>query len=261
MVQEKKLLVGEIFKEPLIDVLLTDLEQTSFSFHRVKLGGPLERSQQMSVNVKIGDYVHCGDKIGEFIGTPVIIGESGRVITLTKTELTLQKTQPVLFYSEATPHLRENEWVQRGSPILTLTHQTLVTGDIVQGIPRIEQLFEASTPLPLPDEDPSHESLNSQAREIFRRNWSKVPLPTAVRQALGEIQQIIVESIQKIYMSQGVLIADKHMEVIVKQMSSKGRILDNGSTGFLINEIVPLQKIENANLTTSGKKALYAVQL
>ena len=244
----------------------------------------LETSPQITLNVKVGDYVHCGDKIGEFFETPlggrlgkaeqggvpfedwqrnyvpVIIGDSGRIITLTKTQLTLQKTQPVLFYSEATSHVRENEWVQRGSPILTLTHQTLVTGDIVQGIPRIEQLFEAvtSSSSALPDDEPLYETLHSQAREIFRRNWSKVPLPTAVRQALEEIQQIIVESIQKVYLSQGVLIADKHIEIIVKQMTSKGQIIDNGNTGFIINEVLPLQKIENANLTTSGKKAVYA---
>ena len=245
-----------------------------------------EASQQITLSVKIGDYVHCGDKIGALhskasgsrrllseaeqelrsaVGSnrnmvPVIIGDSGRVITLTKAQLTLQKTQPVLFYSEATSHVRENEWVQRGSPILTLTHQTLVTGDIVQGIPRIEQLFEAvtSSSSALPDDEPLYETLHSQAREIFRRNWSLVPLPTAVRQALEEIQQIIVESIQKVYLSQGVLIADKHIEIIVKQMTSKGQIIDNGNTGFIINEVLPLQKIENANLTTSGKKAVYA---
>ena len=217
-------------------------------------------SQHITLNIKIGDYVHCGDKIGEFFETPLIIGDSGRVITLTKTQLTLQKTQPVLFYSEATSHVRDNEWVQRGSPILTLTHQTLVTGDIVQGIPRIEQLFEAvtSSSSALPDDEPLYETLHSQAREIFRRNWSKVPLPTAVRQALEEIQQIIVESIQKVYLSQGVLIADKHIEIVVKQMTSKAQIIDNGNTGFIINEVLPLQKIENANLTTSGKKAVYA---
>ena len=219
-----------------------------------------DQKHRMTVNVKIGDYVHSGDKIGEFFGTPIIIGDSGKVITLTKNQLTLQKTQPVLFYSEATIHVEQNEWVQRGSPILTLTHQTLVTGDIVQGIPRIEQLFEAvtSSPSASVDDKPLHETLHSKAREIFRRDWSKMPLPTAVRHALEEIQQIIVESIQKVYLSQGVLIADKHIEIIVKQMTSKGQILDNGNTGFLIDEIVPLRKIENANLTTAGKKAIYA---
>ncbi len=394
MVRPKKVISGEIFKEPLLDVFLTDLEQISFSLFSANRSSitkglrehehsdstesecsakwegisrskrsdfvsskekqsvhlpsdvykrrsvrssvdtakrrsvgpqlglranrrfaseavqprvaqptaehrPTEQgleTSQITLNVKIGDYVHCGDKIGELFErplgltkapllfrlgeaeqrgvpfeelqptalaanpVPVIIGDSGKVITLTKTQLTLQKTQPVLFYSEATSHVRENEWVQRGSPILTLTHQTLVTGDIVQGIPRIEQLFEAvtSSSSALPDDEPLYETLHSQAREIFRRNWSQAPLPTAVRQALEEIQQIIVESIQKVYLSQGVLIADKHIEIIVKQMTSKGQIIDNGNTGFILNEVLPLQKIENANLTTSGKKAVYA---
>ena len=279
MVTGKKQLSGELFKEPRLDIFLTDLEQTSFSLLSPRRVRPsqsrssvpqiapgeflifeeAENINQINLNVKIGDYVHCGDRIGEFLKTPLIIGDSGRVITLTKTQLTLQKTQPVLFYSEATSHVQENELVQRGSPILTLTHQTLVTGDIVQGIPQIEQLFEAvtSSASALPDDKPLYETLHSQVREIFRRNWSKMPLPSAVRQALEEIQQIIVESIQKVYLSQGVLIADKHIEIIVKQMTSKGQIIDNGNTGFILNEVLPLQKIENANLTTAGKKAVY----
>jgi hypothetical protein len=226
------------------NVLLQEQEQVDLTF---------------SPSVSIGNYVNSGDKIGELFGTPLIIGESGRVITLTKTQITIQKTQPVRFYSDAKRHVKKNEWVKRGSPILTLTHQTLVTGDIVQGIPQIERLFEAvsSSPSALPDDKPTYETLNSQTREIFRKNWSKVPFPSAVRQTLEEIQQIIVESIQKVYLSQGVLIADKHIEIIVKQMTSKGQIVDSGDTGFMMHEVLPLQKIENANLTTAGKKAVY----
>ena len=41
-------------------------------------------------------------------------------------------------------------------------------------------------------------------------------------------------------------------------MSSKAEVLDGGHTGLLLEELLPVQLIENANLTTPGKKALYA---
>ena len=196
--------------------------------------------------------------------TPIVLNTSGRVITISKTQLTIQKTQNVLFYNSANLHIKKGEWVKEGSPILTLTHQTLITGDIVQGIPRIEQLFEAFTSPPSTFKDRRvekfkdvHDTLHSQVRDIFRKHWLKSVLPIAVRKSLEEIQYILVESIQKVYLSQGVLIADKHIEIVIRQIASKGQILDSGTTGLFLEEILPIRHIENANLTTPGKKCLY----
>nr|YP_010731957.1 RNA polymerase beta'' subunit [Kalinella pachyderma]WDY12871.1 RNA polymerase beta'' subunit [Kalinella pachyderma] len=190
---------------------------------------------------------------------PIISGTTGKIIKISRTQITFQKVQSVLFYSNANLHVRHNDWVKRGSPILTLTHQTLITGDIVQGIPRIEQLFEAFTSPPHGTKNSNnlHNTLHTQVRDIFRKAWLQNVLPIAVRQSLEEIQQILVESIQKVYLSQGVLIADKHVEIIVRQMTSKVEVLDSGSTGLLLEEVLNLRQIENANLTTPGKKALY----
>ena len=198
---------------------------------------------------------------------PIIIPSSGRVLTISKTQIVVQKTQPVLFYDSARIHVKRGEWVKEGTPILTLTHQTLITGDIVQGIPRIEQLFEAFTSPPPGIKDKKgisqskfknvHDTLHSQVRDIFRKYWLKNVLPIAVRKSLEEIQYNIVEMIQKVYLSQGVLIADKHIEIIIRQMTSKGQILDTGSTGLLLEEVLPIRQIENANITTPGKKCLY----
>ena len=197
---------------------------------------------------------------------PIILNCSGRILTISKTQLVLQKTQPVLFYNSANLHVKKGEWVKEGSPILTLTHQTLITGDIVQGIPRIEQLFEAFTspPSAFKDRERSvtkfqnvHDTLHSRVRDIFRKHWFKSILPIAVRKSLEEIQYILVESIQKVYLSQGVLIADKHIEIIIRQIASKGQILDSGTTGLFLEEILPIRQIENANLVTPGKKCLY----
>jgi DNA-directed RNA polymerase subunit beta' len=64
------------------------------------------------------------------------------------------------------------------------------------------------------------------------RYRSKLPFDQAVRQSFYKIQQIIVDGVQRVYRSQGVSIADKHLEVIVKQMTSKVRIIEGGKQGF-----------------------------
>nr|YP_010731903.1 RNA polymerase beta'' subunit [Phyllosiphon coccidium]WDY12734.1 RNA polymerase beta'' subunit [Phyllosiphon coccidium] len=311
-------LSGEIFKEPFVDIFLTDLEQIAFSLkapptnqnsfnssslslHWRKLQAKGENAQsskeytskkeaslranqgksilsekaQIELHVKIGDYVYSGDTIGESCVDgwrgPLVVSASGRIIRISGSQIVLQRTQPVLYYSQAHVHVRRGQWIKKNTPILTLTNQTLVTGDIVQGIPRIEQLFEAPHSPPTATKEravtevsPSkgkshlHETLHSQVREIFRQNWREIALPAAVRRSLEQIQQILVESIQKVYLSQGVLIADKHIEIVVRQMTSKVEVLDGGDTGLLLEELLPIQNVENANLVTPGRKALYA---
>ena len=74
-----------------------------------------------------------------------------------------------------------------------------------------------------------------------------MPLDKAVRQSFYKIQQIIVDGVLHVYRSQGVTIADKHLEIIVKQMTSKVRILEGGQTGFFPGEIVDLEFVEQVN--------------
>ena len=299
----QRVISGEVFKDHLIDIFLTNLEQVAFSLkvsskitdldssillanatdtgyrvrtrdsynkknrykNRVLTGTSddakqLENSSLIEVGVQIANHINCGDSVGENCGRSAIAGRSGKVIKISKKQIILQKTQVLLFYSETSVHVKQGDWVKRGAPILTLTNNTLITGDIVQGIPRIEQLFEApnSPPLALRTGDYVYNSLHSQIIEIFRKNWLHAPLPIAVRKTLQEMQQILIESIQKVYLSQGVLIADKHIEIVVAQMTTKAQIIDSGSTGLFLEEVLSVREIENANLATPGKKALYA---
>ncbi len=62
-----------------------------------------------------------------------------------------------------------------------------------------------------------------------------------------EAQQYLVDEVQRVYRSQGVEIADKHIEIIVRQMTKKVRIVDSGDTNLLPGELVELQTFENEN--------------
>src|SRR5574344_2041591 len=61
------------------------------------------------------------------------------------------------------------------------------------------------------------------------------------------VQQYLTDEVQRVYRSQGVEIADKHVEVIVRQMTKKVKILEAGDTKLLPGELVELQLFENEN--------------
>ncbi|MFA6528166.1 MAG: DNA-directed RNA polymerase subunit beta', partial [Candidatus Gracilibacteria bacterium] len=70
------------------------------------------------------------------------------------------------------------------------------------------------------------------------------------------VQKYIMSEVQSIYASQGQTINDKHIEIIIRQMFSKTRIVDSGNTEFLTGEVADSIKVEKANekMKKTGKK-------
>jgi DNA-directed RNA polymerase subunit beta' len=70
------------------------------------------------------------------------------------------------------------------------------------------------------------------------------------------IQFLLIEKVQEVYIKQGVVISNKHLEVILKQMTSKIQILRSSDTFLLPNEILELKQINYINeiLKKSGRK-------
>ena len=69
----------------------------------------------------------------------------------------------------------------------------------------------------------------------------------AVEKSFLEAQQFLVENIVEAYANQGVKISEKHVEVIVRQMTSRVRILESGETGLLPGELVQHTWIQKFN--------------
>ena len=195
---------------------------------------------------------------GDNITNNIVTTESGQVLYIDSQKTTVRKAQTVLIYSQAIIAVLSGDWIKKGTPLMSLSYQKLVTGDIVQGLPKIEQFFEAPV---LRDGTFWSDSLQAKLNQFFQEEREKLPLAEAVRKSFSEIQRVLVEGVLRVYISQGVLIADKHLEVIIRQMTCKGRILYSGDTGFLRNELVSLDKIENVNQVTYGQKALYHPQV
>ncbi len=251
-------LKGEVVRDPLGYTVLFNSDQVSFFTEPQRLQvvpGQLVRSgEEITVKRSPNELEKMKFDGRNDNDMRLAVDRSGQILKIERNQITLRKAQAVLFYSQAVSHVSHGQWVTSGSPILTLTHQTLVTGDIVQGIPKIEQFFEASATkqgIPLAG------NLHRKLQTIFKENKKDLPRPEAVRKSLEDIQQVLVEGIQRVYLSQGVLIADKHLEVIVRQMTAKGKIIESGDTGLFHGEFVAIRRIEGVNLMTPGKKAVY----
>ena len=202
--------------------------------------------------VVVGQLIRYGEEIANGIAAP----KSGQIIQVDTNKVTLRKAQPILFPRGGSVDVSHGDYVKEGSPLLSLSYQRLVTGDIVQGIPKIEQLFEARE---TEGGQPLLSSLHSELEAIFLSYSTQLGLKLAVRESFKEIQQIIVDRVQRVYIAQGVLIADKHFEVVIRQMTSKVRILDGGRPGFLYGELVDLRRVEllNAGVPFANEQALY----
>ena len=243
---------GEILKTHL-DVtgtqnylVLTNEDQTSFSIANVFT------DKMPLLKTFLGKFIHYGTKIHPTLAIP----QSGLIIQIEKTKITLRKVQPILFSSKGLLSVYNRDLIEKNALVLRLFYQRLKTGDIVQGIPKIEQLFEARK---TNQGEILAGSLHEELKWLFLFYRKKYDSQQAARRSLEKIQQIIVNNVQKVYQSQGVTIAEKHLEIIVRQMTSKVQIITGGSTNLIPGELIDLDWIEvvNKGIQSKKKKAKY----
>ncbi|OUP20757.1 DNA-directed RNA polymerase subunit beta' [Lachnoclostridium sp. An196] len=184
-----------------------------------------------------------------------------------------------------------------GEPGTQLTMRTFHTGgvaggDITQGLPRVEELFEARKPkgLAIVTEIAGNATINDmkKKREIIVSNPETgdtktylIPFDSRIKimdgsyveagDALTEgsinphdilkikgvrsVQDYLLQEVQRVYRLQGVEINDKHIEMIVRQMLKKIRVEDNGDSDFLPGTLVDILEFEDINkqLVEEGK--------
>jgi DNA-directed RNA polymerase subunit beta' len=176
-----------------------------------------------------------------------------------------------------------------GEPGTQLTMRTFHTGgvagdDITQGLPRVEELFEARKPkgLAIISEISGRVSVNEQKkkREVVITNDSEgesksylIPYGSRIKVEDGQnveagdeltegsinphdilkikgvkgVQTYLLQEVQKVYRLQGVDINDRHIEVIVRQMLRKVRVEDAGDTDLLPGGLVDIFEFEREN--------------
>ena len=124
--------------------------------------------------------------------------------------------------SEDTVNLsNQGNWVPRGTFLGFFVYTTPISGDIVQGLPRIDALFEAR----------SSTGLAEQMIAVFNSLLEDgLDSQAATKGAFTFIRERLICRIQEAYLDQGVHIDDKHLEVIVRQMTSKVLINSSGDS-------------------------------
>ena len=176
-----------------------------------------------------------------------------------------------------------------GEPGTQLTMRTfhsggVAGGDITQGLPRVEEIFEARKPkglaiisdfagkVEIRDTKKKREVVVSNA-ETGETKAYLIPYGSRIKVQDGEeiaagdeltegsvnphdilkikgvsaVQNYMLREVQKVYRSQGVEINDKHIEIIVRQMLKKTRIEDAGDSEYLPGTLVDVLDIEEVN--------------
>ncbi len=185
----------------------------------------------------------------------------------------------------------ESQEVHAGDVIAKIHRETTKTRDITGGLPRVAELFEARKPkeaaiiseidgyvtfgkdvkgkqrvIVTPEIGEQKEYLIPKGKHVAVREGEFVKAgealmdgptnPHDILAVLGdkELSKYLVNEIQEVYRLQGVSINDKHIEVIVRQMLRKVRVIDPGDTKFLSGEQVEkyMFETENERLSTDG---------
>nr|YP_009732760.1 RNA polymerase beta'' subunit [Buxbaumia aphylla]QHU77102.1 RNA polymerase beta'' subunit [Buxbaumia aphylla] len=172
--------------------------------------------------------------------------ESGQIIAIYSDLLIIRLAKPYLATGRATIHNNYGEIIKEGDTLITLIYERLKSGDIIQGLPKVEQLLEArptnSVSINL---EKGFEDWNKDMTSFFGSVWGFF---FSARISMEQSQINLVDQIQKVYRSQGVYISDKHIEIIVRQMTSKVITLEDGMTNcFLPGELIEFSRAQRMN--------------
>ncbi|MBE9114902.1 DNA-directed RNA polymerase subunit beta' [Lusitaniella coriacea LEGE 07157] len=254
----------------------------------------LDLEEKPTANV--GDLIVAGSKIAAGTQSEA----SGQVVKVEGNAVTLRLARPYRVSAGAILQIADGDLVQRGDNLVLLVFERSKTGDIIQGLPRIEELLEARRPkeacilarrpgvaqvvygedeivdIKIVEADgvvtdypinPGQNAIVSDEQKVgvaepltdgpanpheiletfFEYYVDEKGVYEAALIGLQHAQAFLVDGVQSVYQSQGIDIADKHIEVIVRQMTSKVRIDDGGDTTMLPGELVELRQVEQVN--------------
>nr|YP_010934609.1 RNA polymerase beta'' subunit [Veronica anagallis-aquatica]AKZ23938.1 RNA polymerase beta'' subunit [Veronica americana]WKV26524.1 RNA polymerase beta'' subunit [Veronica anagallis-aquatica] len=187
--------------------------------------------------------------LGQFICENICITKnaphlkSGQVILVQVDSIVIRSAKPYLATPGATVHGHYGQILYEGDTLITFIYEKSRSGDITQGLPKVEQVLEVR-------------SIDSISMNLEKRveRWNEritrilgMPWAFLIGAELTIVQSRIslVNKIQKVYRSQGVQIHNRHLEIIVRQITSKVLVSEDGmSNVFSPGELIGLLRAE-----------------
>lgn len=258
-------------------------------------------------NLKLNHFL----KVNDIISTQLKTQISGYATFDTPFTCSIHQAAPIFITPGMQLNLENKNLIFKGEPIGIIKYEQVVTGDIIQGLPRVEEIFEARAPKTIAQLSLFPGILVSRQRKkktksmaltfvttnpyssrsilkqnikftdlayestIFLNDFVNLGQPLtngtinphhllkifydyyclrldaelAAFLSFKYLQFLLVVKVQQVYNSQGVTIADKHLEIIVRQITSKVEITHSGSTSLLKHELLNLHQITYINRT------------
>ncbi|HEY9856001.1 MAG TPA: DNA-directed RNA polymerase subunit beta', partial [Stenomitos sp.] len=240
-------------------------------------------------SVEDGQFVQEGADLGG-AAAPT----SGKV-RVEKGTVYIRHARPYLISAGTQLLTDDGDMVLRGETLATLVYDRVKTGDIIQGLPRVEELLEGRKPkesaliaerggvvklLSDPDEATKVYVVTDTGEEEYAlppggrllvidgetietgdllTEGPVNPHDVLRVQGVEPVQKYLVDEVQMVYRSQGVEIADKHIEVIVRQMTRKMRVDDPGDTTMLPGELVDTLDVERLQAEAAERGGAQAI--
>nr|YP_010584132.1 RNA polymerase beta'' subunit [Primulina hedyotidea]UZT67343.1 RNA polymerase beta'' subunit [Primulina hedyotidea]WAL03132.1 RNA polymerase beta'' subunit [Primulina hedyotidea] len=187
--------------------------------------------------------------LGQFICENICIAKSaphlksGQVILVQVDSVVIRPAKAYLATPGATVHGHYGEILYEGDTLITFIYEKSRSGDITQGLPKVEQVLEVrsidSISMNL---EKRVESWNERITTILGMPWAFL---IGAELTIVQSRISLVNKIQKVYRSQGVQIHNRHIEIIVRQITSKVLVSEDGlSNVFSPGELIGLLRAE-----------------
>nr|YP_010882743.1 RNA polymerase beta'' subunit [Androsace septentrionalis]WIF27326.1 RNA polymerase beta'' subunit [Androsace septentrionalis] len=195
--------------------------------------------EKTSPKISLGQFI-C-ENVGIEKNEPHL--KSGQVLIVQFDSVVIRSAKPYLATPGATVRGHYGEIFYEGDTLVTFIYEKSRSGDITQGLPKVEQVLEVR-------------SIESISMNLEKRveGWNEcitrilgIPWGFLIGAELTIVQSRIslVNKIQKVYQSQGVQIHNRHIEIIVRQITSKVLVSEDGmSNVFSPGELIGLLRAE-----------------
>nr|YP_010617209.1 RNA polymerase beta'' subunit [Aspidistra obliquipeltata]WAW81381.1 RNA polymerase beta'' subunit [Aspidistra obliquipeltata] len=200
--------------------------------------------EETSTIISIGQFICeniCLFKYGPHIK------KSGQILIVHVDSLIIRSAKPYLATPGATVHGHYGETLSEGDTLVTFIYEKSRSGDITQGLPKVEQILEVrsigsiSISMNL---ERRVEGWNERIPRVLGIPWGFL---IGAELTIAQSRISLVNKIQKVYRSQGVQIHNRHIEIIVRQVTSKVLVSEDGmSNVFLPGELIGLLRAERA---------------